>query len=121
MQQAFEKVVVLKASAQSYACDECLTQDIVEAIVYVDSASDTIVGMHWSGTITTGEPYSSIVQGQLEFIQDFYIGETVSDILTNFTPPTYPNFNPNITGRSSTISFNRLHQSLFNALGVYYG
>jgi hypothetical protein len=121
LQQAFKDVVVYKGSAQSYACEECYSEDIVDATVYVDSANDKVIGVHWSGTITTGEPYSSIVQGQLEFIQDFYIGETVSDILTNFTPPTYPNFNPNVTDKTATISFNRLHQSLFNALGAYYG
>jgi hypothetical protein len=117
MQQAFDNVSIFKGTAQSYACDECDTEDIVEAIVYVDSTNDTIIGVHWYGHITTGEPYSSIVQGQLEFIQDFYIGETVSDIITSLTPPNYPSFNPNVTGRTATISFNRLHQALLNALG----
>ena len=119
MQQAFAKVVVFKGTAQSYACDECDSEDIVEATVYVDSTNDTLIGVHWSGTLTTGEPYLRIVLTQLKGIQDFYIGETVSSILTMVSIPMYPNFNPTESG--ATISFVRLHQALLNALGESNG
>jgi len=115
LQHAFRNIMVFKGSAQSYACDECDTEDVVNATVYVDSRFDTILGIDWSGTITSGEPYFGIVQNQFEGIQDFYIGKGVLDILANGTMPMYPNFNPNDSG--ATISFIRLHQALLNALG----
>jgi hypothetical protein len=119
MQQAFANVVVFKGTAQSYACDECDSEDIVDATVYVDSTNDTLIGVHWSGTLTTGEPYLRIVLTQLKGIQDFYIGETVSSILTMVSIPMYPNFNATESG--ATISFVRLHQALLNALGESNG
>ena len=115
MQQAFENVLVFKGSAQSYACDECDTEDGVEATVYVDSTNDVVIGLSWTGIIATSEPYLGIVLTQLESIQEFYIGETVSEILTMVSIPIYPNLNPNESG--ATISFVRLHQALLNALG----
>jgi hypothetical protein len=115
LQHAFRNIMVFKGSAQSYACDECDTEDMVNATVYVDSRFDTILGIDWSGTITSGEPYFGIVQNQFEGIQDFYIGKGVLDILANGTMPIYPNFDPNDSG--ATISFIRLHQALLNALG----
>jgi Na+-translocating ferredoxin:NAD+ oxidoreductase subunit D len=115
MQQAFENVIVFKGSAQSYACDECDTEDVVEATVYVDSTNDVVIGLSWTGIIATSEPYLGIVLTQLESIQEFYMGETVSEILTMVLLPIYPNINPNESG--ATISFIRLHQALLNALG----
>jgi hypothetical protein len=48
-------------------------------------------------------------------IQDFYLGQTTTEVLTLTTLPIYPNFNP--TENGATISFVRLHQALLNALG----
>jgi hypothetical protein len=48
-------------------------------------------------------------------IQDFYLSLTTTEVLALTTIPMYPNFDPNESG--ATISFNRMHQALLNALG----
>ena len=115
MQQAFDDVAMFKGTAQSYACDECDTLDVVNAIVYVDTRDSKIVGLDWTGTIATSNDYLSIIDEELIGIQDFYLGQTTSEVLGLLTLPNYPNFNPNESG--ATISLIRLHQALLNALG----
>ena len=115
MQQAFDNISIFKGSAQSYACDQCDTEDVVYATVYVDTRDNTLVGLDWTGTLATSNPYLSTVNQALTDIQDFYLGETTTDVLSMVTLPTYPNFNVSESG--ATISFVRLHQALLNALG----
>jgi electron transport complex protein RnfD len=115
MQQAFDNISIFKGSAQSYACDQCDTEDVVYATVYVDTRDNTLVGLDWTGTLATSNPYLSTVNQALTDIQDYYLGETTTDVLSMVTLPTYPNFNVSESG--ATISFVRLHQALLNALG----
>lgn len=115
MQQAFASILIFNGSAASYACDECDTEDIVEATVYVDSTDNTLVGLDWTGTLATSNPYLNIVEEELQGIQDFYLGLTTTEVLALTTLPIYPNFDPTQSG--ATISFVRLHQALLNALG----
>ena len=115
MQQAFDNISIFKGSAQSYACDQCDTEDVVYATVYVDTSDNTLVGLDWTGTLATSNPYLSTVNQALTDIQDYYLGETTTDVLSMVTLPTYPNFNVSESG--ATISFVRLHQALLNALG----
>jgi hypothetical protein len=115
LQQAFDNIAMFKGTAQSYACDECDTLDVVNAIVYVDTRDSKIVGVDWTGTIATSNDYLSIIDEELIGIQDFYLGQTTSEVLGLLTLPNYPNFNPNESG--ATISLIRLHQALLNALG----
>jgi hypothetical protein len=74
-----------------------------------------LVGLDWTGTLATSNPYLGIVEEELTGIQDFYLGLTTSEVLALTTSPIYPNFNPTESG--ATISFVRLHQALLNALG----
>ena len=115
MQQAFDNISIFKGSAQSYACDQCDNEDVVYATVYVDTRDTTLVGLDWTGTLATSNPYLSTVNQALTDIQDYYLGETTTDVLSMVTLPTYPNFNVSESG--ATISFVRLHQALLNALG----
>jgi electron transport complex protein RnfD len=115
LQDAFRNIIVFKGSAQSYACNECDTEDVVNAIVYVDTTNNTLVGIDWTGILATSNPYLSTVNQALIDIQDYYLGQTTTDVLSMVTLPTYPNFNANESG--ATISFIRLHQALLNALG----
>ena len=115
LQHAFRNIIVFKGSAQSYACEECDTEDVVNAIVYVDTTINTLVGIDWTGILATSNPYLSTVNQALINIQDYYLGQTTTDVLSMVTLPTYPNFNANESG--ATISFIRLHQALLNALG----
>ena len=115
MQQAFDNIAIFKGSAQSYACDQCDTEDVVYATVYVDTRDNTLVGLDWTGTLATSNPYLMIVTEELTGIQDFYLGQTTTEVLALTTLPIYPNFNPIESG--ATISFVRLHQALLNALG----
>jgi hypothetical protein len=115
MQQAFENITIFKGSAQSYACDQCDTEDVVQVTVYVDTRDNTLVGLDWTGTLATSNPYLMIVTEELTGIQDFYVGQTTTEVLALTTLPIYPNFNPIESG--ATISFVRLHQALLNALG----
>jgi electron transport complex protein RnfD len=115
IQQAFDNISIFKGSAQSYACDQCDTEDVVYATVYVDTSDNTLVGLDWTGTLATSNPYLSTVNQALTDIQDYYLGETTTDVLSMVTLPTYPNFNVSESG--ATISFVRLHQALLNALG----
>jgi electron transport complex protein RnfD len=115
MQQAFDNISIFKGSAQSYACDQCDNEDVVYATVYVDTRDNTLVGLDWTGTLATSNPYLSTVNQALTDIQDYYLGETTTDVLSMVTLPTYPNFNVSESG--ATISFVRLHQALLNALG----
>jgi hypothetical protein len=114
MQQAFDSIAIFKGTAQSYACDECDTLDVVNAIAYVDTSDSKIVGVDWTGTIATSNDYLSIIDEELIGIQDFYLGQTTSEVLGLLTLPNYPNFNPNESG--ATISLIWLHQALLNAL-----
>jgi hypothetical protein len=115
IQQAFDNISIFKGSAQSYACDQCDTEDVVHATVYVDTRDNTLVGLDWTGTLATSNPYLSTVNQALTDIQDYYLGETTTDVLSMVTLPTYPNFNVSESG--ATISFVRLNQALLNALG----
>jgi electron transport complex protein RnfD len=115
LQDAFRNIIVFKGSAQSYACNECDTEDVVNAIVYVDTTNNTLVGIDWTGILATSNPYLSTVNQALIDIQDYYLGQTTTDVLSMVTLPTYPNFNANESG--ATISFIRIHQALLNALG----
>jgi hypothetical protein len=115
MQQAFDNIEIFKGSAQSYACIECDTLDVVDATVYVDIRDNSLVGLDWRGTLATGEPYLTIIEDELISIQDFYLGKTITEVIALTTLPMYPNFNPTESG--ATISFVRLHQALLNALG----
>ena len=115
IQQAFDNISIFKGSAQSYACDQCDTEDVVYATVYVDTSDNTLVGLDWTGTLATSNPYLSTVNQALTDIQDYYLGQTTTDVLSMVTLPTYPNFNVSESG--ATISFVRLHQALLNALG----
>jgi electron transport complex protein RnfD len=115
MQQAFDNIAIFKGSAQSYACEECDTLDVVNAIVYVDIRDNTLVGLNWTGTLATSNPYLSIIDEELIGIQDYYLGLTTTEVVALTTLPMYPSFNPNESG--ATISFIRLHQALLNALG----
>jgi Na+-translocating ferredoxin:NAD+ oxidoreductase subunit D len=115
MQQAFDNISIFKGSAQSYACDQCDTEDVVYATVYVDTRDNTLVGLDWTGTLATSNPYLSTIEEALMGIQDFYLGQTTTEVLALTTLPIYPNFNPTESG--ATISFVRLHQALLNALG----
>jgi Na+-translocating ferredoxin:NAD+ oxidoreductase subunit D len=115
LQDAFRNIIVFKGSAQSYACNECDTEDVVNAIVYVDTTNNTLVGIDWTGILATSNPYLSTVNQALIDIQNYYLGQTTTNVLSMVTLPTYPNFNANESG--ATISFIRLHQALLNALG----
>jgi Na+-translocating ferredoxin:NAD+ oxidoreductase subunit D len=115
LQDAFRNIMVFKGSAQSYACNECDTEDVVNAIVYVDTTNNTLVGIDWTGILATSNPYLSTVNQALIDIQDYYLGQTTTNVLSMVTLPTYPNFNANESG--ATISFIRIHQALLNALG----
>jgi electron transport complex protein RnfD len=115
MQQAFDNIAIFKGSAQSYACNQCDTEDVVQATVYVDTRDNTLVGLDWTGTLATSQPYLSTIEEALMGIQDFYLGQTTTEVLALTTLPIYPNFNPTESG--ATISFVRLHQALLNALG----
>ena len=115
LQDAFRNIIVFKGSAQSYACNECDTEDVVNAIVYVDTTNNTLVGIDWTGILATSNPYLSTVNQALIDIQDYYLGQTTTNVLSMVTLPTYPNFNANESG--ATISFIRIHQALLNALG----
>jgi hypothetical protein len=115
MQQAFDNIAIFKGSAQSYACNQCDTEDVVQATVYVDTRDNTLVGLDWTGTLATSQPYLSTIEEVLMGIQDFYLGQTTTEVLALTTLPIYPNFNPTESG--ATISFVRLHQALLNALG----
>jgi hypothetical protein len=117
LQQAFKNVVVYKGSAQSYACNQCDPEDVVDATVYVNSINNSLIGLDWTGTLATGEPndYLTIIEEQMIGIQDFYLSLTTNEVLALTTIPIYPNFDPNES--NATISFNRMHQALLNALG----
>jgi len=115
MQQAFHNITIFKGSAQSYACNQCDTEDVVYAMVYVDTRDNMLVGLNWTGTLATSNPYLTIVTEELTGIQDFYLGQKTNEVIALTTLPIYPNFNPSESG--ATISFIRLHQALLNALG----
>ena len=115
MQQAFHNITIFKGSAQSYACNQCDTEDVVYATVYVDTRDNMLVGLNWTGTLATSNPYLTIVTEELTGIQDFYLGQKTNEVIALTTLPIYPNFNPSESG--ATISFIRLHQALLNALG----
>ena len=115
MQQAFHNITIFKGSAQSYACNQCDTEDVVYATVYVDTRDNMLVGLNWTGTLATSNPYLTIVTEELTGIQDFYLGQKTNEVIALTTLPIYPNFNPTESG--ATISFIRLHQALLNALG----
>jgi Na+-translocating ferredoxin:NAD+ oxidoreductase subunit D len=119
IQDAFKDVVILTASTESFPYEEADEPHVIETTIYVNQTNNTIIGLSLSGTFGSAGPYANSVATNLTVIQDYYIGQTVAEILALTTSPLYPNFSISQTGL--TVSLDRIFTVIQLALGAYNG
>lgn len=119
IQDAFASLAVLSASASSYPYAEAEQEHEITATVYVDQTDHTIVGLAITGVLGSSGSYQNTMLANLEAIQDYYLGQTVADVLALTQSPIYPTFSVSQTG--VTISLDRIFTAIQLALGGYDG
>jgi hypothetical protein len=114
---AVDHLIYLEGEGSSFACDDvdyCDELKTVESIVYLHKDTMIIEGVSLTGSLASTGSYATLINQNLEFIINSYLGLTLEEVIALNQAPFIEGFVGNQTG--VTVSIHRIFLAILDAL-----